>query len=105
MPRPMRATPLRALRLALVLAAVAPAATAVADPPAYYPSGPQTNVQKSDLTGWQQCWTGAFTSTTPLSGARSAVSCRGIAASCTTDSRIPAFALRKNGPRRRGVRR
>jgi hypothetical protein len=68
MTRHLRSAPLRALRLALVLAAVAPVAAASADPPAYYPSGPQANVAKSALTGWQQCWSGPFTATTPLAG-------------------------------------
>jgi hypothetical protein len=68
MTRNLRSAPLRALRLALVLAAVAPVAAASADPPAYYPSGPQTNVAKSALTGWQECWSGPFTGTTPLAG-------------------------------------
>lgn len=68
MTRTLRSTPLRALRLALVLAAVAPVAVAAAVPPAYYPAGPQTTVAKSALTGWQQCWSGPFTGTTPLAG-------------------------------------
>ena len=60
MTRHLRSAPLRALRLAVVLAALAPVAAANADVPAYYPSGPQTNVAKSALIGWQPCWSGPF---------------------------------------------
>ena len=68
MTRHLRSAPLRALRLAVALAAMAPVAASSADVPAYYPSGPQTNVAKSALIGWQPCWSGPFTGTTPLAG-------------------------------------
>ena len=68
MTRSTRSLPLRAIRTALLLCALGPAAVAAADPPAYFPSGPQTNVPKSALTGWQECWSGPFTGTTPLAG-------------------------------------
>lgn len=28
--------------------------------PSYYPSGPQTNISESSLTGWTQCWSGSY---------------------------------------------
>lgn len=30
------------------------------DSPTYYPSGPQTNVDESDLLGWTLCWSGTY---------------------------------------------
>ena len=48
------------------------AATAVSAAPAsalYYPSGPQVNVDKSQLVGWQQCFSDLYgDSTSPLTG-------------------------------------
>lgn len=60
--------PARTLCLALAIAALTPAAVASANPPAYYPVGPQTNVAKSSLVGWTQCFSGPFNGTTPLAG-------------------------------------
>ena len=45
-----------AVPLAVALVAAFSAASAVAAPPAYYPSGPQTSVATSALTGWTKCF-------------------------------------------------
>ena len=37
-----------------------PAITITAAPPAYYPSGPQTGVDESALTGWSVCWSSDY---------------------------------------------
>ena len=42
-----------------LLALSGPAAAA---PPAYYPSGPQTFVEKTALAGWTQCWVSTYMS-------------------------------------------
>lgn len=52
---------------ALVFGLSGPASAApVSAPPAYYPSGPQTNVNQSALTGWTVCWSGNYGSTANL---------------------------------------
>lgn len=49
------------------LTGISPASAApVSAPPAYYPSGPQTNVDQSMLTGWYVCWSGNYGSTANL---------------------------------------
>lgn len=57
---------------ALMAVAAMPATAATAAQPGYFPSGPQANVPKTSLTGWQECYSGAYNSTTPLSGVLSA---------------------------------
>lgn len=51
------------IRRVVLAAACLLAATAVTAAPAgafYYPSGPQVNVDKSQLEGWQQCFSGTY---------------------------------------------
>lgn len=40
---------------ALTMFAVASPAAAAIEPPEYYPSGPQANVNQADLAGWTLC--------------------------------------------------
>jgi hypothetical protein len=54
---------------ALALVAVAGPAAAVDGPPAYYPSGPQVNVDQADLAGWTLCYSGPYGADVPLYGA------------------------------------
>jgi hypothetical protein len=55
------------LLIALAAAAFGPAASAHAAQPSYFPFGPQQNVSTSALTGWQECFSGPYNETTPLS--------------------------------------
>jgi hypothetical protein len=62
----------RAAILAVVALAVLPVlatgtSVAATTAPAYYPSGPQTNVDESALVGWTQCWSGTYADTPSLS--------------------------------------
>jgi hypothetical protein len=52
--------------LALLGLAVMQTPDASAAAPSYYPSGPQVNVDESQLTGWVQCWTGLYGHTVSL---------------------------------------
>lgn len=63
-PRPSARRALPALALALAL--LAPAPSAIAAQPGYFPPGPQQNVLKSALTGWQPCYSSEYNTTTPL---------------------------------------
>jgi hypothetical protein len=49
-----------ATALSTTAAGTAGATTPTAPPPTYYPSGPQTNVDQSALTGWVPCWSGTY---------------------------------------------
>ena len=51
-----------ALAAALPVLAM-PTSAGAASQPAYYPSGPQTNVDESALVGWTQCWSGTYADT------------------------------------------
>jgi uncharacterized repeat protein (TIGR01451 family) len=49
------------------LSGIGPASAApVSAPPAYYPSGPQTNINESALIGWYVCWSGNYGATANL---------------------------------------
>jgi hypothetical protein len=56
-----------ATALSTTAAGTAGATTPTAPPPAYYPSGPQTNVDQSALTGWTPCWSGTYADEPALS--------------------------------------
>lgn len=63
-----RTTPLahvRRLIVAVAALAAMPVSSAAAQP-AYFPSGPQTNVAISSLAGWQECFSSAYNAPTPL---------------------------------------
>lgn len=60
---------LSTLAITVALFAVPAAATAADGPPAYYPSGPQQNVDPSALTDWTLCFTDTFADSAPLYGA------------------------------------
>ncbi len=56
----------RRILIAFCLTAALPAGSALAAQPAYFPSGPQSSVAKSSLTGWQECYAGPYNVSTPL---------------------------------------
>jgi hypothetical protein len=60
---------IRRLVLATACLLAATAATAAPASALYYPTGPQVNVDKSQLVGWQQCFSDTYAdSTSPLAG-------------------------------------
>jgi hypothetical protein len=60
---------IRRLVLATVCLLATAAATAAPAGAFYYPSGPQVNVDKSQLAGWQQCFSDTYAdNTSPLAG-------------------------------------
>ena len=63
------------LLIALAALASAPVSVAGAAQPGYFPSGPQTNVPVSSLSGWQECYSGPYNATTPMASVLS--SCDG----------------------------
>ncbi len=60
-------TALRRIVLAAAVTAALPVSATYAAQPAYFPSGPQGDVDMSMLAGWQECFAGPYNVTTPLS--------------------------------------